>query len=55
MVELCYAVFTKKSGEEILRGYGKFDSMEDFYSFINFRYGYTSKNYHFLLGGREIQ
>lgn len=53
MVELCYAI-SNDSGEEILRGYGKFESMDDFYSYMNFRYGYTSRDYHFLLSGREI-
>ena len=55
MIELCYAISNKETGEEIYRNYGKFDSMEDFYSYMDFRYGYTRSNYHFLLSGREIK
>ena len=55
MIELCYAISDKKTGEEVHRNYGKFGSMEDFYSYMDFRYGYTSRNYHFLLSGREIK
>lgn len=54
MIELCYAVSSKSTGEEIKRGYGKFESMDDFYSYMNFRYGFTSRDYKFLLSGREI-
>lgn len=54
MIELCYAVSDKKTGEEVHRDYGKFDSLEEFYSYMDFRYGYTSRNYSFLLSGREI-
>lgn len=54
MIELCYSVSSRSTGEEVLRDYGKFDNMDDFYSYMNFRYGYTSRNYTFLLSGREI-
>jgi len=54
MIELCYSVSNKESGEEVLRSYGKFENIEDFYSYMNFRYGYTSHGYHFMLSGREI-
>lgn len=54
MIELCYAISDKKTGEEVHRSYGKFDSMDDFYLYIDFRYGYTSRNYSFLLSGRKI-
>lgn len=54
MIELCYIVFNKETGEEIHRNYGKFESMNDFYSYIDFRYGYTNRNYNFLLSGRNI-
>lgn len=30
MIELCYAVSDKETGEEVHRNYGKFGSMEDF-------------------------
>lgn len=54
MIELCYSVSDKKTGEEVLRDYGKFESLDVFYSYMDFRYGYISRNYHFLLSGREI-
>ena len=54
MIELCYAISSKKTGKEVLRSYGKFENINDFYSYIDFRYGYTSRNYHFMLSGREI-
>ncbi len=54
VIELCYAVSDKASGEEVLRSCGKFESMDDFYSNVNFRYGYTSLEYHFILSDREI-
>ena len=55
MIELCFAVSNKETGEEVHRNYGKFESMEDFYLYMDFKYGYTSRNYHFLLSGREIK
>ncbi len=54
MIELCYAVSDKRTGEEVLRDYGKFQNMDDFYSYMNFKYSYTSCNYHFMLSGREL-
>ena len=54
MIELCFAISNKKTGEEVLRDYGKFDNLESFYYYISFRYGYTSRDYNFLLSGREI-
>ena len=54
MVELYYAVSSKETGEEVHRNHGIFEFMEDFYSYMDFRYGYTSRNYSFLLSGREI-
>lgn len=55
MIELCYIVSDHETGEEVYRNYGKFESMEDFYSYMNFRYGYTSRNSTFMLSGREIK
>lgn len=55
MIELCYAVSDRETGEEVYRNYGKFESMEDFYSYMDFRYGYTSQNSTFMLSGREIK
>lgn len=54
MIELCYAISDKKTGEEVHRSYGKFDSMDDFYLYISFKHGYTDRNYSFLFSGREI-
>lgn len=54
MIELYYAVSNKKTGEEVLRDYGKFKNMDDFYSYMEFRYNYTSRNYSFLLSGRKV-
>lgn len=55
MIELCYTISDKKTGEEVHRNYGKFDSLDEFYSYMKFRFGYTSRNYSFLLSGIEIQ
>ena len=54
MIELCFAISSKKSGEEVYRSCGKFESLESFYNYVACRYGYTSRNYDFMLSGREI-
>ncbi len=53
-IELYYSISNKRTGEEVKRGNGKFENMEDFYSYILFRYGYTEKDYTFYLSGREF-
>ena len=54
MIELYYAVSDRKTGEEIHRDHGIFESMEDFYSYMDFRYGYTIRDYTFMLSGRDV-
>lgn len=54
MIELSFAVSAKRSGEEVLRDYGKFEDLNDFFNYVATRYGYTSRNYDFMLSGREI-
>lgn len=53
MIELSYAVSSKRSGEEVLRDCGTFENLDDFFSYVATRYRYTSRNYDFMLSGRE--
>ena len=53
MIELYFAISSKKTGEEVLRDHGNFDNLESFYNYILFKYGYTSRDYSFILSGRE--
>lgn len=54
MIELCFYITDKKSGEEVYRNSGKFTSLEAFYNYMATRYNYTSRDYHFELSGRYI-
>lgn len=54
MIELCYAVSDKETGREVHRDYGTFDSLDDFYWYMDCKYGYTNRDYSFLLNGRDI-
>lgn len=54
MVELYFAISSKKTGEEVLRDYGKFNDLESFYYYISSKYGYTSRCYSFILSGRTV-
>ena len=51
-------VFDKKSGNQVFKGfengYAIFDSLKEFYSYMAIRYGFTSRNYDFLIGGCYI-
>lgn len=53
-IELYYCVTSKATGEEVKRCHGKFANMDDFYDYMQFRYGYTSNNYTFLLSGKTF-
>lgn len=55
MIELSYIIVDKKSGEYVLRDYGIFESLNEFYAYMQFRYNYTSYNYDFILSGRKIE
>lgn len=55
MIELSFAVSSKKTGKEVYRSYGKFESLDDFFSYVATRYGYTSRDYDFMLSGREMK
>lgn len=55
MTELYYAISNKETGEEVIRDHGNFENMDDFYSLMDFLYGYTSRDYHFVFSGREIE
>lgn len=54
MIELYYAVSSRKTGEEVLVDCGKFESVDDFFSFIEFRYGYTERDYSFVFSGANL-
>lgn len=54
MIELCFVISSKKSGEEVYRGEGKFQTLDSFFRYIATRYSYTSRSYNFMLSGREI-
>lgn len=47
MLEVCYEISNKKTGEICKKGSGKFESIDDFFDYMNWRYGYNTKNYHF--------
>lgn len=57
-VELCCKVYDRKTGEEVFHGFKNvtkiFDSMEDFYNYMMFRYGFDSKFYKFVISGHDI-
>ena len=57
-VELCCKVYSKKTGEEVFRGFKTvtkiFDSMDDFYSYMLVKYGFDSKFYSFVVSGHDI-
>lgn len=57
-VELCCKVFSKKTGDEVFSGFESvtknFDSMEDFYSYMLFRYGFDTKFYKFVVSGHDV-
>lgn len=55
MIELSFAVSSKKTGEEVHRSYGKFENLDDFFSYVATRYGYTNRDYDFMLSGREVR
>ena len=54
MIELSFAISSKKSGKEVYRSKGKFESLDSFFHYVATRYGYTSRNYDFMLSGREV-
>lgn len=58
-IELCCKVYNKKTGEEVFHGFKSvtkiFDSMDDFYSYMLFRYGFDTKYYSFVISGHDIE
>lgn len=54
MIELSFLVSSKETGKEVYRSSGKFESLESFFYYISIRYGYTNRNYNFMLSGKEI-
>ena len=53
-VELSYKIFSKDTGKEVKRGTQIFDSIEMFYTVMEFRYGFCTRLYSFVYSGREI-
>lgn len=57
-IKISCHVFDKKSGEQVFKGfkngYAVFDSLEEFYSYMAIRYGFTSRNYDILISGCYI-
>lgn len=57
-VELCCRVYSKKTGDEVFHGFKSltkiFGSMEDFYNYMLFRYGFDTKFYNFVISGHDI-
>ena len=54
MIELCYSVSDKRTGIEVCRGCGKFESLDSFYAYMKLKYGYSSHDHSFMLSGRKI-
>ena len=54
MIILSFAISNKKTGKEILRSSGTFESLDSFFHYIKTRYGYSSRNSDFMLSGKEI-
>ena len=54
MIVLSFAISNKKTGKEILRSSGTFESLDSFFHYIKTRYGYSSCNSDFMLSGKEI-
>ena len=48
-------VFDKKTSKQVFpgfeNGYAVFDSLEEFYSYMAIRYGFTPSDYDFLISG----
>lgn len=58
MVELCCKVSSRKTGEEVFKGFKDttmiFEDMSDFYEYMLYKYGFDTKNYTFQISGRDI-
>ena len=54
MIVLSFAISNKKTGEELLRSSGIFESLDSFFDYIKTKYGYSSRNSDFVLSGKEI-
>ena len=54
MIDLCFYITDKKSGKEVYRSSGIFHNLESFYNYMDYRYGFTDRDYHFEISGRII-
>lgn len=54
MIDLCFYILDKKSGDEIYRSKGIFTSLNSFYSYIAMRYGWTDRDYDIEISGKVI-
>ena len=55
MIQLSFAISSKKTGEEVYRSIGKFESLDSFFAYVSTRYGYTDSNFNFVLSGKELK
>lgn len=58
MIEISCHITDKRTGRTVFDGFkngsAKFDSIEEFYFYMRFRYGFDADNHSFSIGGRVV-